>query len=278
MNETPFDIRAVQRSFSRAASTYDLYSGLQRSTARDVAERLLRSIAAMGTAHAVSAMARCAPSPLSILDIGIGTGTVAAHVAEGLPGARVYGCDLVLPMLHRSREKLEERAAGLVAADLSMLPFADSVFDACVSSLAYQWAPGLAPAFSEVKRVLKPGGQFHLSTLGPGTLKELKECYKGFRSMGFRGEAEIEATLRGAGLEVLDGETRQVEIAYEGLTGLLKTLKYIGAAPPLECGKGLSTGRSLKEAAAAYEGRFSSEEGGVIATYEVIYISCGKGL
>ncbi len=269
-----FDKDAIKRSFSKAASTYDEFSGFQKDVAFEVFEKLSgllqKKEPAFVNAPAVPAMAE----GFSFLDVGSGTGRLAALVAESIPGSRVIASDIALTMLQKAREK--SGSLELAAADCCSLPFMDGLFDSVGSSLALQWARELKAAFQETARVLKPGGLFVFSTLGPSTLWELRECYKAYRAVEFKDRAAIEAAIAASGLEFVFIEDRVIKRRYESFSGLLRALKNIGATPPMECGKGLSPGRQLREAGRLYHERFPSPQGGVEASYELILAAARK--
>lgn len=267
MLETGLDRKAVKRSFSRAASTYDMSSGFQDETSEEVSRLFSALMAETGPAR------RKEPP---VLDAGCGTGTLMGLIKSYLPGARVYGSDLSVEMLNRARGKLKGLLSGLIASDCEALPFAESSFNGVVSSLTFQWVQDLRGAFSEACRVLRPDGLLVFSTLGPGTLKEVGECYPAYQGAGFRGSDEVERTLLESGLQTLSIERRVVKRRYGSFMELLETLKHIGASPPLGRGKGLSPGRALKEAGRLYAERFPSAEGGVEASYELIIAAARK--
>ncbi|WKZ32158.1 MAG: methyltransferase domain-containing protein [Thermodesulfobacteriota bacterium] len=260
-----FDKSAVRRSFSRAASTYDEFADFQYETANKVSAALRELLPEGGIGKG-----------MSVLDIGCGTGSLAELILSCLPGARVFGCDLAFPMLRRAGEKLGQRLTGLAGADCEALPFRDSTFDCAASSLTYQWAGDLSSAFAEACRVLKPGGLFAISTLGPGTLSELRECYPGYRGLEFKASDEVTNEAERAGLEIISADKRIVKKAYKDFYELLRTLKHIGAAPPLERGKGLAPVRELREAGAAYARKFPADGQGVTASYGLIIITARK--
>ncbi|HAO92940.1 MAG TPA: hypothetical protein DDW94_09890 [Deltaproteobacteria bacterium] len=261
MLKTSIDKGMIKRSFSRAASTYDEFSSFQKETAEEVSRRLA-SLVENGEAP-------------SVLDIGCGTGRLMGLINASIPGARVFACDIAFPMLLKTRENNGPSCSGLVASECESLPFIDSSFDIAASSLTFQWAE-LSAAFSEAARVLEKSGLFIFSTLGPETLKEIRECYPGYHGLEFNNCDEIENGLKAAGLDPLFIEKRIVRKRYANLMELLRTLKYIGASPPLECGKGLSPGRALKEAGRSYARMFASADGGVYATYELMIAAARK--
>lgn len=285
--------KAIRRSFSRAASTYDLGSEFQREVAVDLAGYIAtltgyetlegRGSSAAGAAgHGrAQAVLHCGITGTA-LETGCGTGHFTSELKKVCPGVRVYASDISRSMLVRSRAKNGGRL--LAVSDCESLAFKPSSFGLVASSLTYQWATDLEAAFTEAERVLKPGGLFVFSTLGPATLSELRTSYveacgrhESTALMEFKGADEISKALGGAGLTVIRVEPLPVIKIYGDLFSLLRTLKAIGASPPAGRGSGLSTGELLKKAAGVYMKRFPAPGGGgITATYEVIFAAARK--
>jgi ubiquinone/menaquinone biosynthesis C-methylase UbiE len=101
----------------------------------------------------------------TVLDVGCGTGLLAARVRRELPRARVVGCDFSDGMLHRAR--VRARDAWWVEADAGRLPFPSRTFDAVVSTEAFHWFPDKRAALAEFRRVLRPGGHLLLALVNP---------------------------------------------------------------------------------------------------------------
>lgn len=264
----------IKRSFSRAASTYDEFSGFQKDVAFEVFQKLSELLQLREHALVNAASIEKRQDAFTFLDIGSGTGRLAALV-DSIPGAKIYASDIALTMLRKAREK-HGNSFGLAVGDCCYLPFRDGVFDSVGSSLALQWAQGLELALTEAARVLKPGGLFVFSTLGPSTLWELRDCYKAHRAVEFKDSASVESNLKASGLEVVSIEGRVVKRQYSSFIELLKALKNIGAAPPMECGKGLSPGKQLREAGKRYSELFPGAQGGIEASYELIVAAARK--
>ncbi|OGP15629.1 MAG: hypothetical protein A2052_07120 [Deltaproteobacteria bacterium GWA2_54_12] len=269
-----FDTDIIKRSFSKAASTYDEFSGFQKDVAFEVFQRLSQMLQQREHAFLKAASIENRQDAFTFLDIGSGTGRLAALV-NSIPGAKVFASDIALTMLCKAREK-HGNSFGLATGDCCYLPFRDGVFDMVGSSLALQWAQELELAFTEAARVLKPGGLFVFSTLGPSTLWELRDCYKAHRAVEFKDSTSIESALKASGLEVVAIEASIIKRRYGSFIELLKALKNIGAAPPMECGKGLSPGKQLREAGKRYSEKFPCAQGGIEASYELILATARK--
>lgn len=286
----------IKGSFSRAADTYDCSSALQREVASDLARCIEALIGGTwgdaGLEHPVYERAglewmltevRLPAQTEKVLDIGCGTGHLTAELKKVCRASEVYASDIALPMLLKARENHGDRL--LIASDCESLPFAPSSFGLVASNLTYQWASDPAGAFREAGRVLRPGGLFVFSTLGPSTLNELKASYREASGssgastlMEFKGMDEISEALSGAGLDLISLESLPVFKRYADLRALLRTLKNIGASPSVNRQKGLAMGTLLKEAGRVYAKRFPAPGGGIIATYEVIFAAARKSL
>lgn len=98
----------------------------------------------------------------TVLDIGSGIGGPAILLAE--QGAVVTGIDLEAPLIERARAYVAE--AGLDdritfrEVEPGPLAFDDGTFDVVYSSGAFTQVDDKAGLFTEVYRVLKPGGVF----------------------------------------------------------------------------------------------------------------------
>lgn len=112
---------------------------------------------------AVDALAMFGPptrAPERVLDLGAGTGMLAARVAARYPDARFVLTDGAPAMLEQAREALGDRAEYVVADLAGPLP--DGGFDAVVSALAIHHLgdEDKRALFARVAAALPPGGVF----------------------------------------------------------------------------------------------------------------------
>jgi len=97
-----------------------------------------------------------------VLEIGAGTGVNFAYYKDG---AQVVATELDPYMLEKAREKLARTTNGQIElrqASAEDLPFEDNSFDMVIDTLVLCSVQNPAKALSEIRRVLKPGGQFRV--------------------------------------------------------------------------------------------------------------------
>jgi ubiquinone/menaquinone biosynthesis C-methylase UbiE len=94
-----------------------------------------------------------------VLEIAAGTGVVTRRLASTLPpDVSIVATDLNQPMLDTAAEMGTSRPVEWRAADAMQLPFGEGEFDAVVCQFGAMFFPDKAKAFSEARRVLRPGG------------------------------------------------------------------------------------------------------------------------
>jgi SAM-dependent methyltransferase len=94
-----------------------------------------------------------------ILEVAAGTGVVTRALAT-LENVSIIATDLNQAMLDEAAAVGTARPVGWQQADAMALPFPDGEFDAAVCQFGAMFFPDKAKAFSEIRRVLKPGGVF----------------------------------------------------------------------------------------------------------------------
>lgn len=106
-----------------------------------------------------------------VLDVGCGTGTLTIMLKQSVPQAVIMGLDGDEDVLAIARSKANQAGTNIewkkgFAFDL---PYPDNSFDVVVSSLVIHHlvSTDKVRAFREVRRVLRPGGEFHMVDFGP---------------------------------------------------------------------------------------------------------------
>jgi SAM-dependent methyltransferase len=106
-----------------------------------------------------------AAGPARVLETAAGTGIVTRKLRDALPAAtRLTATDLNPPMLDIARTKFRSgEQVEFQPADAMALPFADASFDAVVCQFGVMFFPDKPKSYSEVLRVLAPGGRYLFS-------------------------------------------------------------------------------------------------------------------
>jgi len=259
--------QAVRSAFDRAALTYDGAAALQREVASRMAERLQYVKLA----------------PARVLDLGCGTGADFALLSRAYPDARPIGCDWSPVMLRQARDRvprlkrllplLGRSMPQFVCAEASALPLRSCSIGLVWSNQMLQWLDDPGPSLREIQRVLEVGGLLMFSTLGPDTLKELRQAFARdsaphvhrFDDMHDVGDLLISC---GFADPVMDMET--ITLTYADLNALVQDLRRSGASNRAAQRRRGLTGRALWQGAReAYEELRC--EGRLPATFEVIY-------
>jgi ubiquinone/menaquinone biosynthesis C-methylase UbiE len=140
-------------SFDRAVDYYDATRGFPAGIAEQIAAALIGYTQNFDGAY-----------PAHILEIGIGTGRIAAPcMAQGI---KLTGIDLSWSMMDKFRQKLADedaqfpfKAPDLAQADAARLPFADQSFDAVLAVHVLHLINKWREAVQESRRVTISGGR-----------------------------------------------------------------------------------------------------------------------
>lgn len=256
------DKRLVAQAFSRAAPSYDSVAALQRG----VADTLLDWLPETG--------------PERLVDLGSGTGYASAPLRQSYPQAALISLDLAEGMLHYARQNRAVTPDLSLCADAEALPLADASVDLIFSSLAIQWCERPVRLFTEVARVLKPGGRFLVATLGPATLNELRQAWAAVDDdVHVNSFVPLRVLCAAASPLTLVRERCEIrQLEYDRLNGLMHELKALGAHnvnPRRQ--QGLSGPARLRTLTRAYD-RFRLANGRLPAGYEVYFLEWIKAL
>lgn len=144
----------------------------------------------------------------TVLDLGSGGGldVFLAAKAVGSTG-RAIGLDMTQSMIDLARRNAAKSGhdnAEFVLGDIEAMPIESSSVDCVISNCVLNLCPDKPAAFTEIARVLRPGGRVAISDIAlkralPVDLKESVAAYVGCIA-GAILTAEIEDGLRGAGL------------------------------------------------------------------------------
>lgn len=123
-----------------------------------------------------------------VLDLGSGAGN-DCFVARTLVGeeGHVTGIDFTDAMLEKAAANLEKtgfKNIDFIKGDIEDMPLPENTFDVVISNCVLNLVPEKVKAFSEIHRVLKPGGHFCISDVVltgelPQGLQQAAEMYAG---------------------------------------------------------------------------------------------------
>ncbi len=93
-----------------------------------------------------------------VLDVGCGTGVLLGALSAKAPSVILTGLDPSPEMLDVARRRLSG-SASISEGRVEDIPFADATFDIVVSTSVFHYFRAPERALSEMRRVLKVGGQ-----------------------------------------------------------------------------------------------------------------------
>lgn len=120
-------------------------------------------------------------APKTILDVATGTGDLAIAMLKAKP-EKVIGIDISNGMLEVGRKKMKEKSLDhiitLQQADSEELPYEDNSFDAVCVSFGARNFENLEKGLTEMRRVLRDGGQLYILEFSQPTLFPFKQLYQ----------------------------------------------------------------------------------------------------
>ena len=209
--------------------------------------------------------------------------TLVLGAHHGIVGRRLRALPSIRLVIEaESAPALLARCDGPRAlADEELLPFRAETLDLVVAPLTLQHVNDVPGALLQIRRALKPDGLFLGVMLGGATLTELREAF-------LAAEAEIEggasprvapfadvrdagALLQRAGFALPVADADALTVTYATPFDLLRELRGMGATNALAARRRTPLARTtLMRAAEIYAERFSTPDGRVKATFEII--------
>jgi ubiquinone/menaquinone biosynthesis C-methylase UbiE len=165
-----------------------------------------------------------------VLDLGCGTGTLATMVKLSHRSAEMFGLDADPETLSLAREKMA-RVGLEVQLDqgfASALPYATASFDRVLSSLFFHHVSDKLKdqAMLEVRRVLRPGGEFHIADWGKPASSAMRLAFFGIQMLdGFATTRESVMGEFPERLSLAGFETVELTRNYSTLFGTLSLFR-----------------------------------------------------
>lgn len=262
-----FDRAVVRRHRERAAPAWDGAAFLKREIAHRLVERLEDIRRAF---------------PLAV-DLGCHGGEIGA--ALGRPGGGRHGgvealvsIDLALGFARRAAAH-----GPVVVADEEMLPLAAGSVDLVLSAMALHWVNDLPGTLVQICRTLKPDGLFVAALLGGETLWQLRQALAQAESdvegglsprvSPFADLRDAAGLLQRAGFAMPVADTERIDVRYPDVPTLMLDLRAMGESNAVRGRRtGLMRRETLARVAEIYAERHTGVDGGIMATFEVLFL------
>ena len=141
--------------------------------------------------------------PKEIIDIGCGGGRNAGELLKKYPDARLTAIDYSEVSVQKASvyndEEIKKGRCVVEHGDVSALTLPEEMFDLATAFETIYFWPGLEKCFSEVVKVLKPGGVFMIVNESDGTDKTSLKFEKIIEGMKCYTTEDLEAALKAAG-------------------------------------------------------------------------------
>ena len=178
-----------------------------------------------------------------LLDIDAGTGNMLADLPD-LPPLTV-ATDSYQPSIQTAGPRLRARGVQVVQTqhDSEALPFVGGTFDLIISRHPVDtW-------WSEIARVLQPGGDYFAQHVGPHSLRELSEYLMGPLPAGSRRDPELaRQAAEAAGLVVEDLRVERTKVVFYDIGAVVYLLRVaVWTVPDFSVGRYRDALRHLHE-------------------------------
>jgi len=130
-------------------------------------------------------------SGMRVLDLGCGIGAMTQQLFNRFPGIDLNGVDIQLQSLCVAQER--HPIAFYIHADGAFLPFCDKVFDCVHSSWLLEHVHSPLNILSEVRRVLKIGGQCQFLEVDNSSFKTIPEQPEVVEVMSTLNQIQVES-------------------------------------------------------------------------------------
>jgi arsenite methyltransferase len=173
-----------------------------------------------------------------VLDIGAGTGRLAAHVAEIVgPSGWVVAMDPLPLRVDIAQSKTSNNFEACVGRAEDLSEFPDESFNVVYLNSVFHWVEDKSQAIAEIFRVLTPDGRLGLTCPDPTRPHEAFQFMRrAFTEAGAKfnrpiarldhlTEYELESLVTGAGFEAYKSDLRTFVNTYSDVAALLASIE-----------------------------------------------------
>ena len=252
--------QAIINAFNRAAKSYDDVAFLQRETA----------------ARLISRLDLIKLQPQVLVDVGAGTGYATRLLEKHFAKAKIVLIDNASNMLKQAKRKAKWLTRQcFLCADACQIPLQNQTVDFVFSNLMLPWCDEVSTIFQEWLRILRPGGLLLFSTLGPDTLRELRQSWLAvdekahvnqFLDMHDVGDALLRT---GFADPVLDVE--HFTLTFNNALQLMQEIKSMGSNVVRNSGRMTFTGKTRFHNMLSQYEKYRTKDNKIPATVEVVY-------
>ena len=156
-----FDKKIINYNFSSKVSEYNINANIQKKVAQKLCKIFIENFVGKNQ------------NKIKILDLGSGTSFISKELLKNLNNCEIYEIDLSLEMLNNFQEN--PATIFKICGDIENLPFAESSFDAIISSFSLQWIENYEKLFKNLHKILKLQGILAFSIPDNYSFEELKD-------------------------------------------------------------------------------------------------------
>jgi malonyl-CoA O-methyltransferase len=208
-----FDKKLINYNFSSKVNEYNLNANIQKKIAKKLCQFFIEETD-FKNAHKIK-----------ILDLGSGTSFISKNLLKKIDNCEIYELDLSLEMLNNFQKNPQKMLK--ICADIENLPFAESSFDAIISSFSLQWIKDFEALFKNLHKLLKPHGFLAFAIPNNNSFKELKNSP--FLINELPSELDLSRLLKQNKFTKKFVKNEQIYEKFSNLIEALKSFKKIGA-------------------------------------------------
>jgi SAM-dependent methyltransferase len=163
----------------------------------------------------------------AVLEVGSGTGAVAAAVASAAPASRIVGIDPAGPLVAFAQSRQSNDHVSFEVGDAQQMRFDDGVFDRTLALLVLNFVPDPERALREMKRVTRRGGTIAAAVWDYGAGMEMLRVFwdaaiglqpaddaRDERHMRFSRRGELADLWRSEGLQNIVDDALTIETGF----------------------------------------------------------------